>query len=109
MYTIYLHLIHIYSYPGDSIEVSQPGFETADPKIVKSGTNQARWLFSTGNVTSGSLPYVASDLSEVKTNVSAIFEDEQYYYITSSSFPSYDILDGSNVTSPVDPETIKTD
>jgi len=92
---------HPYAYPGDNIEVSQPGFETADPKIVRSGTNQARWLFSTGNVSSSSLPYVASDLSEVKTNVSAIFEDEQYYYITSSSFPSYDILDGSNVTSPV--------
>ena len=31
------------------------------------------------------------------TDVSSIFADDQYYYITSSSFPSYKILDGSTV------------
>ena len=92
---------HPYAYPGDSIEISQPGFETADTKIVKTGTNQARWIFSTGNVTSSGAPYVATNLNEVKPNVSAIFADDQYYYITSSSFPSYEILDGSTVSEPV--------
>lgn len=83
---------------GDEIQTSEPGFQTSDPKIVKTGTNETRWILSTGNpVYSPTVSSVASSLSEVSTNVSAIFEDDQYYYITSSSYPSYKILDGSVV------------
>ena len=32
------------------------------------------------------------------TDVSSIFADDQYYYITSSSYPSHKILDGSQVS-----------
>lgn len=91
-----------YSVVGDAIQVSNPGFETSDPKIVLTGTNQPRWILS-GNdtVDAPTNPTVESSLNEVSTNVSAIFEDDQYYYITSSSFPSYRILDGSTVTEEV--------
>ena len=88
-----------YSSPGDKILVSRPGFETADPKIVQTGTNQTRWLLNQGTApVIPTLPSIQSSLSQLTTDVSSIFADEQYYYITSSSFPSYKILDGSTVS-----------
>ena len=91
-----------YSAIGDTIQVSNPGFETSDPKIVETGTNTTRWLLNTGaspNVPT--LPVVSSSLDGVSTNISAILEDEQYYYIASSSYPSHKILDGSTVNEKV--------
>ena len=91
-----------YSYPGDRIQVSNPGFETSDPKIVKTGTNQPRWILNQNlSVNVPTIPSVDTALSQVSTDVSAIFADDQYYYITSSGFPSYKILDGSTVTQTV--------
>jgi hypothetical protein len=90
---------HPYSAVGDEIQISTPGFETADPKIVRTGTNQPRWILNQGNpVNIPTIPALANSLSELSTDVAAIFEDEQYYYIASSSYPSYIILDGSVVT-----------
>ena len=87
-----------YSAIGDKIQVSNPGFETSDSKIVQTGTNTTRWLLNTGaSVDIPTLPAVETSLSEVSTNVSAILADDQYYYITSSSYPSHKILDGSTV------------
>ena len=37
-----------YSAVGDKIQVSNPGFETDDSKIVNVGTNQTRWILGTG-------------------------------------------------------------
>ena len=36
-----------YSSPGDKILVSRPGFETADPKIVQTGTNPVSYTHLT--------------------------------------------------------------
>lgn len=91
-----------YSSVGDRIQVSNPGFETSDPKIVKTGTNQPRWILGQGlPVDAPTNPTVENALDGVSTNVSAIHADDQYYYISSSSYPSYRILDGSNVTETV--------
>ena len=89
-----------YSNVGDKIQVSKPGFETADPRIVKVGTNETRWLLSQGrNVSAPTNPVIATDLRGIPTDVTSIHEDDQYYYITSSSYPSHKILDGtSNIT-----------
>ncbi len=87
-----------YSSPGDKIQVSSPGFETSDPKIVRTGTNQTRWLLDQGTAPIvPTLPSIQSSINQITTDVSSIFEDEQYYYITSSTYPSYKILDGSTV------------
>jgi hypothetical protein len=91
-----------YSFVGDKIQVSNPGFETSDSKIVNVGTNQTRWILGTGAaVNVPTLSAVATSLDQVPTNVSAILADDQYYYIASSSFPSHKILDGSTVTQTV--------
>ena len=84
---------------GDKIQVSNPGFETDDTKIVNVGSNQTRWIKSTfGSVNVPTQPAVATSLNQVPTDVSAILADDQYYYIASSSFPSHKILDGTAVT-----------
>ena len=91
-----------YSFPGDKIQVSNPGFETSDPKIVRTGTNQTRWILNNNlPINSPTVPAVQTALGETSTDVSAIFADDQYYYITSSGYPSYRILDGSTVTQEV--------
>ena len=93
---------HPYAAPRDRIQISNPGFETSDVKIVKTGTNQPRWNLNQNlPVNIPSNPNVVSQLGQTSTNVSAIFADDQYYYITSSGFPSYKILDGSTVTETV--------
>ena len=88
-----------YSFTDDKLQISNPGFETADPRIVKTGTNEPRWILGTGaSVSAATNSAVQSALAGVSTNVSAIFADDQYYYITSSSYPSYNIFDGTDVS-----------
>ena len=102
VYNFETDVLHPYSYPGDKIQVSNPGFETSDLKIVKTGTNDPRWILNNNlSVNSPTVPAVQTALNEVSTDVSAIFADDQYYYITSSGYPSYKILDGSVVTQEV--------
>ena len=86
-----------YSSVGDRIEVTNPGFETVDPKIVTS--QGVRWLLTRPNdvPTSPTDPSYTSSLANLSTDVSAVFSDEQFYYITTSGYPSYPILE--NVTS----------
>ena len=88
-----------YSFTNDKLQISNPGFETADPRIVKTGTNDPRWILGTGaSVSAATNGAVQSALAGVSTNVSAIFADDQYYYITSSSYPSYNIFDGTDIS-----------
>ena len=82
-----------YSYPNDKVQISIPGFQTADNKITQTGSNIYRWILNNNlPVKIPTKPTIESQLSPVATDVSAIFADEQYYYITSSSFPSYEIF-----------------
>ena len=86
-----------YSSVDDPIESTNPGFETNDPKIV--GPQGIRWLLSNPNdvPTSPTNTSYTTSLSNLSTDVSSVFSDEQFYYIASSGYPSYPILE--NVTS----------
>jgi hypothetical protein len=75
-----------YSEVGDSIQIAPSGFETKNSIIFRKQTNSIRWLLNENNTFSS-----ISSLSEVPINVSAIYEDEQYYYIASSGYPGYNI------------------
>ena len=77
-----------YSAAGERIQISEPGFETLDPIIYDLENKRNRWLVNT----SGSLASVKSVTQNFTSDVSAVFEDEQYYYIASSSLPSQDVL-----------------
>ncbi len=69
-----------YSNPGDTIDISEPGFITDDIKIFDE-QNNLRWITSTGTAA----------IADINPNVSAIFEDGEGYYIASSGFPSHAI------------------
>lgn len=72
-----------HSSEGDLIQIEDPGFTTRDSIIYNSEGN-IRWKI---NNALSSPPN--ADLQESIANVSAIFEDESYYYITSSGFSDY--------------------
>jgi len=69
-----------YSNKNDRVEISESGFTTTDTRIVDT-QNNLRWITSSGTAA----------IPELNPNVSAIFEDGEGYYITSSGFPSHAI------------------
>jgi hypothetical protein len=83
-----------YSEENDPIQISGPGFETRDPIIFNAATNSVRWIINENNIS----PRISSNLAAESSivdelaNVAAIYEDDQYYYICSSGYPSHDIL-----------------
>ncbi len=82
-----------YSETGDLIQVSESGFETRDPVIFDVRKNLTRWFVNTNFTKVNSIvPGINSQINDLIADVSAIYEDDQYYYITSSSFPSHNNL-----------------
>ena len=75
-----------YSSEGDSIQISDSGFETRNPVIYDKSQSAVRWKVNDSIETS-----TISGLSDVTVDVAAIYEDEQYYYIASSGLPNYTI------------------
>ncbi|CAR63348.1 strucutural protein [Synechococcus phage S-RSM4] len=107
VYNFEINDSHPYSAVDDTIEISNPGFESADPKIVNTGSNQTRWILNRNlPINAPTVPYVGTQLGQTSTDVSAIFADDQYYYITSSGYPSYKILDGSSVSQTVEDQKL---
>jgi len=92
LYNLTPSSLKAHSKEGDFIQISEPGFESRDTILFDRISGNYRWLINENN-TNPSSPNttINSDLSEVLVNVSAIFEDDQYYYITSSGYPSHDI------------------
>ena len=80
-----------YSNPGDTVEISEPGFLTDDIKIFDA-QNNLRWVTTHSTPGSSVNGSVTSEISDLRSNVSAIFEDGEAYYIASSGFPSHDII-----------------
>jgi hypothetical protein len=72
-----------YSSENDTIQIADPGFDTRNPIVYNIG-GTVRWKVNTA-LTS---PPLAS-LSDVISNISAVYEDENYYYVASSGFPDY--------------------
>ena len=98
-----------YSSEGDIIQIEDSGFISNDPKVFDKNTGVSRWKINETNI-SPSLPQqtqVQALLNETFANVSAVFEDEQYYYITSSSFPDYEIGPFTSKTNPQDQKHLK--
>jgi hypothetical protein len=75
-----------YSTEGDAVQISDVGFDTRNSVIYNKNTSSVRWLLNQ-NTSTSSIP----GLSEILTDVAAIYEDEQYFYIASSGYPSYTV------------------
>ena len=90
-----------YSSEGDSIQISKSGFDTRNPVIYDKRESKVRWMINEINSTPST-----QELSESLSNVAAVYEDEQYYYIASSGFPSYYSSNFSGLT-PSDQKHLK--
>ena len=97
------------SQPGDKIQISKPGFETRDPILYDEFSQNYRWKVNI-NAVGPSVPLnpvIAASLSDYIADVSSIYEDEQYYYIATSSYPSTHILPSTVSATLVDPNLLK--
>jgi len=79
-----------YSSSGDLVQVGDAGFETNNPIVYDDVYNRIRWSINEDP---------ANDFNQIKgvqkpfvADVGAVFEDDQYFYICSSSYPSNNIL-----------------
>lgn len=93
LYNLSLENAAPYSVVGDKIQESKTGFETRDPIIYDRNTGNTRWAINEAlsNPSSSLIPLAyTSNISKLNSDVSAVYEDDQYYYITSSGFPSHD-------------------
>ena len=88
-----------YSNVGDILEISEPGFVTNDVRIVDL-QNNLRWNTTSTSPQSTLNPSLTSTIQEFESDVAAIYEDGEGYYIASSGWPSHDIIDaGSTIPS----------
>lgn len=84
-----------YSETKNLVQVGNPGFSTLDPIIYKKSTKSNRWIVNTNpetNYASSSIASIDNRISKFTADISGIFEDDQYFYICSSSYPSRNIL-----------------
>jgi hypothetical protein len=77
-----------YSQVNDLIQVSSSGFETRNAIIYDNFAENIRWILNEDNLT---VDATVSGLDGVLHSVSAIYEDDQYYYITSSGYPAHPV------------------
>ena len=90
-----------YSNKGDIIEISEPGFVTNDVKIVDA-QNNLRWSITSTDPKSTLNATLNTTISEFESDIAAVYEDGEGYYIASSGWPSHDIISaGSNIPSDI--------
>ena len=89
-----------YSSVGDKILESPSAKSSVDTVVYSDLTGDYRWISNQNRQrpTAPSLPLLQSQLDTTNADVSAIFEDETYFYICSSGYPSTNILDGTTAT-----------
>ena len=98
-----------YSRAGDRVQVTNSGFESRDPVLYDESAQNYRWKVNV-NAVSPAVPLnpvIATGLSEYIADVSSLYEDKQYYYIATSSYPSTDILPANVSDTLTDPQLLK--
>ena len=98
-----------YSEVSEKIEISNPGFETSDPVIFNRVESKVRWLVNLNNASPNVFQNntIRDAINNLNADISAIYEDEQYYYICSSSFPAHQFLNSSFDNIPQDQKLLK--
>jgi len=91
LYNIQPKTLYPFSKEGDVIQISDSGSQSRNRIVFDSLNNRIRWILNNSNQTPSSQNNsIQNSLSEVLCDVSAIFEDQEYFYITSSGYPSHD-------------------
>jgi len=109
LYNLNLNTPAPFSELGDKIEISKAGVESNSPIVVDRRTSSIRWLINESNTRPlvFNNPAVQSAISNLNADVSAIYEDDQYFYICSSSYPSHRILTASISELPKDQKILR--
>ena len=83
-----------YSVKGDPILQSKFTKSSIDPIVYDASASSYRWIKNQNRERPAipTLLNLQSQLSSVNANVSAILDDESYFYICSSGYPAYPIL-----------------
>lgn len=81
-----------FSKEGDIIQISSSGNDPVDRIVYDYQNNRLRWIINQNNQSpTAANPLIQSGLVNSLTNVSAIFEDSEFFYITSSGYPSHSV------------------
>ena len=98
-----------YAAKGDSVQITNSGFNTRDRVIFNASDETIRWYLNDLNTapSSSSNLSLQTQIEDFIADVSAIYEDEQFYYICSSSYPSYDILSVTDNETLLDPKVLR--
>ncbi len=93
-----------YSNSGDKVQISESGFDSNHPVI-----DGANWFLNT-NFRKAFSPLnsqVAQAIGNLNSDVSAIYEDDQYFYICSSGYPHHGLLKESSPANLEDQKFLK--
>jgi len=98
-----------YSLPGDPVQSTLPGFTTKDRIIYDVVDEAVRWRVNLNNAypTAVTNNVLQPELIKYLGGVSAIYEDDQFYYICSSGYPTYDILTAASSGTLSDAKNLK--
>ena len=98
-----------FSQENDPILKIGPGFETRDPIIFDEKIPGTRWLINESAVRPNIQlnPALNNTVQEYVADVSAIYEDDEYYYICSSGYPSTPILNSTVNVNLHDPKNLR--
>lgn len=79
-----------YSTTNEPVQISGAGFASFSTIVYDRNLNRNRWLINTNPSTN--VNRIKGSLQPFVSDVGAVFEDDQYFYICSSSYPSQNIL-----------------
>lgn len=87
-----------YASVGEPILESPSAISSRNVTVYDVNSGQYRWIANQTNQrpTVSTNAAIQQDLQYVNADVSAIFEDETYFYICSSGYPSFDILSAND-------------
>ncbi len=109
LYNLNLKNAAPYSELGDKIQITEAGVESSSSIIFDRRISENRWLINETNTrpTVYQNPPVQEAIDDLNADVSAIYEDEQYFYICSSSYPSHRILSATLQDLPKDQKVLR--
>ena len=89
-----------HSYPGSPILESSSAKKSINPVVYSEETGSYRWISNQNRQRPfvPTLTTVQNQLNNTNADVSALFEDDLYFYICSSGYPSTQILTGTTQT-----------
>ena len=79
-----------YSVSGDIVQVGDAGFQSNDPIIYNKILGKNRWLIN--ETPAVDRIQIRGAVQPFVGDIGAVFEDDQYYYICSSGYPTENIL-----------------